>query len=205
MIPHVCNFYSNMQTRDVICSSPVVFLTCFTNSMSKRFVVFNVNYISYFCVFYTCPWLFTTNTYSNYNATDNCFAFRYSTWTIFRWAHSSYWLFIPDNGVLNHHALRPCFVTACLCLPWPLTFYYLSHTDTSHLHWPASGLAPLLSPIPVVVTPNTALQGSVPIYNGGVSSSCIVAVCQHFLLSFTDLFSTSCLRGGPVVIPRVVW
>lgn len=72
-----------------------------------------------------------------------------------------------NNGVLNHHALLPCFATACLCLPWPLTFYYLSHTDTSHLHWSASGLAPLLSLIPAVVTPNTALQGSVPIYNGG--------------------------------------
>ena len=96
--------------------------------------------------------------------------------------------------------LRP----ARSCLPWPLPFYYLSHTDTSHLRWSASGLAPLLSPVPAVVTPNTALQGSVPIYNGGVSSSCIVAVCQRFLLSFTDLFSTSCLRGGQVVIPRVV-
>lgn len=53
------------------------------------------------------------------------------------------------------------------CLPWPLPFYYLSHTDTSHLRWSTSGLAPLLSPVPAVVTPNTALQGSVPIYNGG--------------------------------------
>lgn len=39
---------------------------------------------------------------------------------------------------------------------------------------------------------------------GGRFPVCIVAVCQHFLLSLTDLFSTSCLRGRPVVIPRVV-
>lgn len=113
-------------------------------------------------------------------------------------------LFVPNNGVLNYHALRSCFATAHLCLPWPLAFCYLSRADTSHLRWSASGLAPLLSPIPPVMTPTITLQGSVPIYNRGVSSSCIVAVCQHFLLSFTDLFSTSCLCGESVVIPRVV-
>lgn len=88
----------------------------------------------------------------------------------------------------------------CSCLHWPLTFYYLSHTDTTHLRWSASGLVPLLSSIPLVMTLNSTLQGSVPFYNGRVSSSCIVAVCQRFLLSFTDLFSTSCLCGVPVVI-----
>lgn len=110
-----------------------------------------------------------------------------------------------DTTVDSCFALQSCCATACLCLPWPLIIYYLGHADTSHLRWSASGLAPLLSSIPAIVTPNTPLQGSVPIYNGGVSSCCIVAVCQHFLLSFSDLFSTSCLCGGLLVIPRVLW
>lgn len=46
---HVANFYRNIQTQDVMYNSLVLFLTCFTDSMSK---VFNVNYISYFLYMY---------------------------------------------------------------------------------------------------------------------------------------------------------
>lgn len=78
--------------------------------------------------------------------------------------------------------------------PWRST---ISATHTQHTY---AGQPAALFPYCLVMTLNSTLQGSVPFYNARVSSSCIVAVCQRFLLSFTDLFSTSCLCGVPVVI-----
>lgn len=44
-----------------------------------------------------------------------------------------------DSWVIVHFRL-------VLCLPWPLTFHYLNHTDTLHWNWSASGLAPYCLP-----------------------------------------------------------
>lgn len=75
--PMCATSIQHMQTQDVMYNSSVVSLACFTNS--KRFVVFNVSYISLFLVFNICTCLFRTKTYCNYDAIDNCFV-----WTILR-------------------------------------------------------------------------------------------------------------------------
>lgn len=149
--------------------SALTFLTWFTNSTSKLFV-FSVNYIScFYCM------IFFNNVLSHWEPKHILFiVIKILFWDTVELEQS--WdklihltdCFIPTmkSWIIMHFGLV-FWPLACLCLPWPLTFYYLSHTDTLHLHWSASGLAPLLSPIPAVMTLNTALQGSVPIYNGG--------------------------------------
>lgn len=94
--------------------------------------------------------------------------------------------------------------------PSPVTFdvLLLTHTHHTYAGQPAalsSYCLPALKSRPSV----QLCMGSVPIYNRGmggrgVSSSCIVTIFQHFLLSFTDLFSTSCLCSRLLAIPRVV-
>lgn len=105
--------------------------------------------------------------YENSNESSYCFICRLVSSYADK-PSSSHWLIVPAIGILE---LSNVLVMFCLCLlasPMTLDMTTISfRPDTSKLHWSPNVLVHLLSFIPLVMTPNTVLQGFIPIYKNG--------------------------------------